>query len=220
MVITRLSDSALQRAGARQRAGDLLKQAGFTMALVGRDAQVLQLLGREFLDDLAKTRADLERRVADGTIEDEMALAQGDMARLLRVWLRQVLAFAARMGLQGQEVPEVLRRGEDDGGDLDLLRQEAERRTGILEGLMLDEPHAARARELAAEGRTLVAELSEGAAPDEHVPDELLEQDRLKGLLYTGLKAINTAAQEAYAEDAERAARYNLSILYRRSRKR
>ncbi|MBN2353261.1 MAG: hypothetical protein JXD23_11870 [Spirochaetales bacterium] len=85
--------------------------------------------------------------------------------------------------------------------------------------------HGANLANLIEEGRSLAGEIIAIDAEQEvrrlkNLPDAVKQFHYEKGLLFTGLKAINEAGRELRADNPTGAAGYNLSIVYRNAGKR
>src|SRR5262249_47010128 len=82
---------------------------------------------------------------------------------------------------------------------------------------------AAEVAALAAKGQKLLDEYMEATASrgtlSKALPQETTEENRLKGVLYQGIKMINATARQVYADQPEVAATFDVSML-RPSRRR
>lgn len=223
-MLTQHDDTTLARIGNRMRAAYLVQQAQYTLKIANTDGPaVWALLPDGFERAMEDTMQSIERRRNEKTFAEEESrlatIAQNDWMAQGKLWRRKVVARTKRATRFGKELPEKLLVIGGARSVQALLEQ-------IIDMVHLLEQYAGEipggVRELVAEGREIARELSSADAKQEaarlaELPQAVRAYRADKGRLYLGIKAIHDAARELHAEDSEKAARYNLSILYRRA---
>jgi len=226
-VITTHPANDLAKIGARHRASYLVQQAGYTLGIAVADGPAISaLLPPNYLDQVAKARNDVDQARQDKVnmeVESKHATnAQNTQVRAAKVWLRKAVKRSQRAQRQGatvateltqigrtQTVPAILHQVSKV---LALLASHA----GELDSL------GPATQPLIDEGQQLYDTLQQTDADQERtraavLPASVAAFYTRKGELYLGLKVINDAGHELYAQNPQAAAKYNLSILYRHS---
>lgn len=227
-MITRQSQLQLAALGSRHRAAHLVQQAGYTLGVAALAGTPLAgLLPPNFLEEAAQVRDEVDKLRQDKTaVAAEAKLATGTQnsaAREVKEWRRAVAARCLRGVHAGLALP-------------DQLTQVGSERTvpNVLEALsnairLLKENAAALATigpdvtPLIELGTKLYQALDHAENTQEQtrsaqLPAAVDAFNAKKGELYAALKIINEAGHELYSKDPEASARFNLSLLYGRTR--
>jgi len=140
----------------------------------------------------------------------------------LKVWRRAVANRARRLLRAGGSVPaELILIGSNQS--VPAILDQSSKVLGLLaENAAALATIGPAVEPLIEQGRKLYQALDQADSAQEKVraselPASVVAFYAKKGELYTGLKIINDAGHELHAHDPQAAARYNLSILYRRS---
>jgi hypothetical protein len=141
-----------------------------------------------------------------------------NLIRQAKVWRRAAVNRASRASRMGKDIPDgLLRMGKASSvpAVINLMDQTIK----LLEANVA-KLHGAKPEDLIEEGRSLVEEIKAIDAEQEvrrlkNLPEAVKEFYFKKGLLFIGVKIINEAGRELHADNADAAARYNLSIVYR-----
>jgi hypothetical protein len=215
--------------GAGARAPQLVLQAGYTLGIAADDEEEIEgvLEDDQLLEEVTAARDQVKAAMQDRELMEqeaqEQTRQQDAKLREARVWRRKVTARARRAVRRGKKIPEELlvigtaKSVADVTAQLTTMTATYATHVTSLGG--------ARAQALLEKGQTLLAELSGADSAQEvarlsKLPKKVLDFYAAKGALLIGLKLINDAGQELYADDAAQAAKFNLKILYRRSGKR
>lgn len=225
--ITSMPRTELVQLGQRIRAPYLLQQAGVTIpqARAVGDA-MLKLMRAGLLDDVENVRQAVAKAYEDKTVmAEEAKLSTGSQQMAMRAgkqWCRAATARATAASLAGVRLPETMclvpdartvpARISQMQGLLGMLEQHAPAmdKVGAPTQPLIDEGRGALEALIAADSGQ---ELKRAA----DVPASLANFYALKAELYIGLKMINEAAREYYANDLPSASRFNLSLLYRKT---
>lgn len=225
-MLTQLDEMTLVRYGSRYRTRYLLEQLRFTLKLAGSENPPLDL-PRDYLSEVEAGVARLEsarddREVAE--VESKYAtLRQNDLIAEAKVWRRKAATRAQRAARLGANVPkELLTIGRVNS--VPALLESIGTTVRLFEEHAPELSLAGDVGPLVAEGRRIHDALAEADAEQEFkrladLPAKVRELFRLKGELYVALKVVNDAGKERHASDPVAAARYNLGILYRYTRR-
>lgn len=222
-MLTQHDEETLVRTGGRLRAAYLIQQGQYTLEIANTDGPALwALLPDGYERAMRDMMLSIERRLKEKNFAEEESrlatIAQNEWMARGKVWRRKVVSRARRASRMGIELPEGLLVVGYAGSVEALLEQ-------VIDKVHLLEQYEGRipggVRDLVEEGREIAAGLSTADAKQEAARLALLPQATRayhadKGRLYFAIKAIHDAARELHAEDSEKAARYNLSILHRR----
>jgi len=226
-MITKQTAFELAGVGGRYRASYLIPQAGYTLGIAIADGDALAaLLPPGFLDEVARLRDDLDKarqdKAAIAAEAKQATTAQNQQLHALKVWHRKVANRARRLARAGGSVPaELVLIGSNQ--TVPAILDQTSRVLGLLaENAAALATVGPAVEPLIEQGRTLYQGLDQADTTQEKVraselPASVVSFYAKKGELYTGLKIINDAGHELHAHDPQAAARYNLSILYRRS---
>lgn len=227
-MITNVSKEKLVEVGSRFRAMYLVEQAGYTLGIAAKDGQALcDLLPEGFLKEMDGVVGEVKAAMQDKELmkeEAKDATRQQNLAsERAKVWRRKVVRRATRAMRLGESIPDGLlavgrtRKIPELQGQLEVMIKLFEENISKMPGKGADQ--------LLAEGREILDVFRSSDAAQEvkrlkSLPDSVVSFYEKKGLLYTGLKAVNDAGHELWADETEAAGRYNLSILHRNAGKR
>ena len=209
--------------GARHRANYLVEQAGYTLGIAAKDGQALNdLLPEGFSDEVKvyveKVTAAMQDKELMVEESKDATKKQNRAAKDAKVWRRKAVNRAVRGVRLGAGMPDgLLSIGR--ASKIPELQGQIEIMTKLFEENIAKMPGKG-ADKLLEEGKA-IAEAFRASDADQEVkrlralPDSVQSFYEQKGLLHTGLKAINDAGHELYAHNSEAAAKYNLAILYR-----
>lgn len=217
-------ETTLANLGSRLRAEYLVQQAQYTLEVAQADGPELwALLPAEHERTLRGLMQVVEARRRERTVlaeESRLATrAQNEWIAQGKVWRRKVVSRAKLGTRLGKKLPgKLLRIGRAD--TVQPLLSQMSDMVNLLEQYAADIPGGVR--ELVEEGRHIVQQLSSVDAKQEakrlaELPQAVRAYHAEKARLYLAIKAIHDAGRELHAEDGPMAARYNLSILYRRA---
>jgi hypothetical protein len=222
-MITELSKPEVTEIGARNRAGYILEQYGYTIGLARMDGEALaELLPACYLDEVAAEAEEVSAARKDKALASEESKgstqAVNDLIREAKIWRRTIVARAQRAKKLGKKVPAGLLSSDGVTGVPNLAAQ-MEKMLKLVEA-NADNLPGTSLKPLLAEGQKLVDGIKSIDAEQEvkkygSLPKAVQNFYFHKGLLFIGIKVINDAGRELHAHDATAAARYNLSILYR-----
>ena len=226
-MITKQTASELVTLGGRHRAAYLIPQAGYTLGIATADGDALAaLLPAGFLEALAVVRDDVDKarqdKAAIAAEAKQATSTQNEQLRALKVWRRKASNRARRVVRAGGSVPaELVLIGSNQSVPA-ILDQTSKVLSLLAENAATLATMGPAVEPLIEEGRKLYQALDQADTTQEKVraselPASVVSFYAKKGELYTGLKIINDAGHELHAHDAQAAAKYNLSILYRRS---
>jgi hypothetical protein len=225
-MITKLTSSELAKIGERQRASYLVPQAGYTLGIAAADGAALAgLLPAGFLDEVTRVRDEVDKARQDKTImavEAKQATgSQQTLVRQVKVWRRQIATRAQRALLAGASVPAALAQMGRSQAVPAVLDETSKTLALLTEHAAALDAVGPATQPLIDAGNGLYQSLDQADSTQEQarardLPVAVAAFYAKKGELYIGLKIINEAGHELYANDAQAAARYNLSILYRR----
>lgn len=220
-------EDVLVAMGERLRGEALLAQARYSLDLAAGDGDDLTaLLPADFVPAAAELAAAIGSLLADpalGAADAGLSRAGADDGvRDAKVWRRRLVERAVRAQRFGAKLPsELVQLGRAGAaGPLALqLRGLAKLATDHAAELGKAGPDPAA---LVAEGAALADVLARAVRDREvrslsEVPAAARRLSADKGRLYFALKALNDAGHELYAHDPVGAARYNLTLLYRRA---
>jgi hypothetical protein len=226
-MITELSKAEVTELGARNRAGYLLEQYGYTMGLAKLEGDALaELLPKGYLDDLASEADEVSVSRKDKTMASEEAKgstqAVNDLMRQAKIWRRAVVARAQRAKKLGKNVPAALLKSDGVTGVPGIASQ-MEKMLKLVEA-NADNLPGTSLKSILAEGQTLVDGIKSIDGEQEvkklkSLPEAVRNFYYHKGLLFVGIKVVNDAGRELHAHDPSAASKYNLSILYRSTHK-
>jgi len=224
-MITTLPREELIQDGMHIRADYLIEQAGYTIGIATADGPPLADLLPEgylaevdaLLDDLRSARKDKSLMVDDArnaTKEQNKALKDA------KVWRRKASRRARRAVRMGYDMPRELLT-YSSARSIPSVEGQMDEMTKLFEANISKMP-GKDAQELLDEGKAIATALKNTDAEQEikrlnGLPAATQELLLKKGTLYTALKVINDAGHELFADNSTQAARYNLSILYRRT---
>lgn len=221
-----LSKEDYIRAGLRSPGRNLVDQANATIKLAADDLKALK--GEELLDDkeLKDARdlvAAVDAGLKDRTVAEAEARtftgAQDDLLRKMKV-LRRKLRSAGARALRGSTDLDEFNQRTARGSSIPRLKEEVKAKLAIVaRNAEAFKSKGAGPRFVALVEKTL-ADLETADAAQEaslsSLPPATREFSEKKGRLYYAVKDLNDAGRSLYADDVEKAARYNLRILYRR----
>lgn len=228
-MITEKPREELITIGAKTRTPQLVQQAGYTLGMAAEsEAEIEAILeDDQLVEQVEAAKERVKSAIQDRELmeqeAEEQTRQQNAVLRESRVWRRKVAARARRAVRRGKKIPdELLRIGA--ASSVSEVTAQLTTKTATLEAHLAD-MGGPRAQALLEEGLGLLAGLSGADAAQEvarfsKLPKKVLDFYAAKGELLVGLKLINDAGQELYADDPTEAARFNLKILYRRGRKR
>ncbi len=210
--------------GARYRADRLVTQAGYTLGLADDAGEALfALLEPGFENEMRAALLQVQAASADrAVIEAESkgaTSAQNAALREAKIWRRKLVARGVRARRAGAQVPDgltVVTRASTVApvlrqlGDMLGLASECRDRLGPGIDPLLEQGQALHAALAAADAVQEKARFAE-------LPGKIRDHFAAKGTLYVGLKILNDAARELYADDGAAASRFNLKILYRKT---
>jgi hypothetical protein len=226
-MITNLPREQLIETGARLRAGHLLQQAGYTLALAKQEGAALEaLLPQGFLAELEAKRGEVEQglreRVNAGAEAKDSTRVQNETLRRVREWRRKLVALGNVATRAGQSVPSALTSIGQSGRSVPRALASMQQALALLK----ESAPALSAFPLydivLGEGESLAASLGSVDAAQEQrrlsdLPLAVQNFYFAKGVLYTGLKIVNDIGRALLAGEAFSAARFNLGLLYRRA---
>lgn len=227
-LLTNLPLDALVPLGAGHRTEPLLQQTGYTGGLANDTGTPLfELLPEGYVPALEAKRTQVEvlGSSKEVTAYNSRAAtgAQNEAKREATLFCRRGLRRLARARLAGVTVPTIPARARDTRA-LPALLAHAGQIVVALEQAKpaLDATTGKGTAELIEAGKAVLAALRQADDVQEKtrfadLPQAVREFYAAKGALYIGLKTINEAAHELYADDPVAAARFNLRILYRRA---
>jgi len=221
-VITGLSREKLAEYGVRYRADYLVEQAGYTLGVAAQDGPKLaELLPENYLDEvraaLDRVNASMGDKALIRSEAKHATVEQNNAVAAAKVWRRRVMNRCRMAKRMGRDMPEGLvliseaRTIPAIAGQLDNMVKLLEASQGLLPG---------SAAALIKQGQGISKALKEADARQEvkrlkELPDTVQAFYVNKGMLYIGLKVLNDAGRELYADEPEAASKYNLSILHR-----
>ncbi|HPA26841.1 MAG TPA: hypothetical protein PK747_00970 [Acidobacteriota bacterium] len=227
-MITTVSKEKLVEVGSRFRAMYLVEQAGYTLGIAAKDGQALyDLLPEGFPKGMDGIVGEVKAAMQDKELMKEEAKdatrQQNRAAERAKVWRRKVVRRSTRAMRLGETIPDGLlsvgrtRKIPELQGQIEVMIKLFEENISKMPGKGADQ--------LLAEGREILEIFRSSDATQEvkrlkSLPDSVQLFYEKKGLLYMGLKAVNDAGHELWADDSESASRYNLSILHRNAGKR
>jgi hypothetical protein len=226
-MISEMDKDQVIELGSRNNAGLLLEQYGYTMGLAKLEEDLIAaLLAPGFLGEVAGAAEKVSVSLKDRTLAAEekkgSTQEQNSLLRQAKVWRRAVANRASRSKRMGKSIPDALIRAEPVQGVAPAIVL-MEKIVGLLEAnkaLLFGADVAG----MIAEGKRLLREIKKIDADQEvkrlkSLPEAVLNFYFEKGQLFIGIKIINDAGRELHAGDGEKAGRYNMSILYRNTRK-
>ncbi len=220
------SDGEVIKGGARYRTGYLIQQATATLTLAEAEGAALSaLLPPTTLDKVAKLREEVDKMRGDKAVaqaEAKQATAsEHDHLRELKIWRRKPARRCLRARRAGAMIPdELLYVGH--GQTVPAVLDEASRALALLiEYTPVLDAVGPPTQPLIDEGEQAYQALQDADRAQEHartseLPAAVKAFYGKKIELYNLLKMINDAGHELYAHNPTAAARFNLSILYRR----
>ena len=224
--VTSLPQLELRAIGQPLRRDYLLEQADYSLALAAADGPELAALLREkFLEALAEIRDEVAHSVDDKVVaaaETKLATGtQNEAARELRLWARAAVQRVGAARRAGVRLPSEMTYPIDSHTVPGLLGQANQLLSLLVEHAATLDSVGAPTQPLIDRGRALAAALTAADKTQEQtraatLPAAVAAFFEKKGELYTGIKILNHAGHELHAHDPAAAARYNLSILYRR----
>ena len=221
MSITGLPDEELRRSGRQFKTDSVLEQANVSMKRASGDAKIKATLGEGFFADLGQAFGTLAARAGQRQASKQEAKTATQLSReasrALARWNREFAAQQDRLRRSGLPVPAALARVGKRVSSASGLREECRAKLALVPGLQLPEAVAAEVAALAAKGQKLLDEYMEATASrgtlSKALPQETTEENRLKGVLYQGIKMINATARQVYADQPEVAATFDVSML-------
>ncbi len=226
-MITTHSANDLAKIGQRYRASYLVQQAGYTLGIAAADgAGLAALLPATFMDQVTQARNDVDQARQDKTnaaAESKHATTeQNTQLQAAKVWRRKAVKRAQRAQRQGVKLADELTQ-IGSAQSVPAVLDQISKTLGLLtqHSAELDAVGPAT-QPLIDEGQQIYSALQQADAEQERIraadlPSSVTAFYARKGELYLGLKVINDAGHELHAGDPQVSARYNLSILHRRS---
>jgi hypothetical protein len=222
-MITELSREKLVELGSRNRADYLVQQAGYTLGLAALDGKALsELLPDGFTDEvnaaLSKVNAARQDKALMAEESKEATRGQNEAFKKAKVWRRRVAKRAGNAVAMGKVMPSGLTH-ISQARTVPALQAQVTEMAKLLEA-NLSLLHGAGLDKLLEEGKALGEALRAKDAAQEvkrlkELPESVKEFYAQKAILYTGLKIINNAGHELYADAPAQAAKYNMAILNR-----
>lgn len=222
-MITELPRAEVIAFGARNKAGYLLEQFGYTMELAKAEGEALaELLPKGYLAEVAAAAEEVRKaqgnRLLTGEETKGATQKLNELIRKSKVWRRTIVSRAQRAKKLGKKIPDALLRSDGIDGVPRILAQ-MEKMIRLVEANEASLP-GARLGSLIAEGKALAEGIGAIDAEQEvkklkTLPDAVSNFYYYKGLLLVGLKVMNDAGRELHVSDPAAASKYNLSILYR-----
>lgn len=222
-MITGLKTDELLALGARYRANYLAEQAGYTLGIAAADEPALAaLLPEGYLAELKEAADKMSKSAKDKALAQaeskEATKSQTAEMQRAKVWRRTVAKRALMARRTGKEIPEGLTI-LTAVTTLPAMAGKVEAMVKLLEA-NLGNLHGSGLQELLDRGKAILNELRHVDAEQEvkrlkSLPDAVREFYINKGTVYIGIKVVNDAGHALYADQPDRAARYNLNILYR-----
>lgn len=212
--------------GARYRTGYLIQQANATLAAAQAEGPALAaLLPPKTLEDVAKLRDEVDKMRGDKAVSEaeskQATLNERDHLREMKIWQRKPARRCLRAHRIGVAVPdELLYVGH--GQTVPAVLDQASRTIALLtEYATVLDAVGPPTQPLIEEGKKAYQALEEAdkaqqQARTSQLPAAVRAFFAKKTQLYLLLKTINDAGHELYASDPTSAAKFNLSILYRR----
>ncbi|MHC1685974.1 MAG: hypothetical protein AB6733_24090 [Clostridiaceae bacterium] len=222
-MITEIKAEQLIEMGQHLRTDYLVEQGGYTLGIAAKDgAGLAALLPAKYIAEVRtaletvsaamKDKALMAAEAKSATISQNTALAGA------KIWRKKAMHRSRRAVRMGKDMPN------------ELVRISAARTVpkiiGQLDSMikLLESNKAALGADTAAlikQGQDIAKALKEADANQEvkklkDLPEAVRTFYLNKGMLYIGLKVINDAGRELYADKPEAGAVYNLSILHRR----
>ena len=226
-MITEMTKADVTELGARNRAGYLLEQYGYTMGLAKLEGDALiELLPNGYLDELAGEADEVSSSRKDKALAAEESKGStqqvNDLLRQAKIWRRTIVARAQRAKKLGKNIPAALLTSDGVTGvpgiaaQMEKMLKLAEANAANLPGTSL--------KPILSEGQTLVDGIKAIDGEQEvkklkSLPEAVRNFYYHKGLLFIGIKVVNDAGRELHAHDPSASAKYNLSILYRNTHK-
>ncbi|MBI4727587.1 hypothetical protein HY768_10300 [candidate division TA06 bacterium] len=224
-MITAISKPELIAIGSRYRADYLAEQAGYTMGIADAEGAALTvLLPKGYLPEVKAAGEQVTNAMKDKALlqaeTKDATRSQNDALRRAKIWRRKASRRALRARRMGEKIPDGLIR-ISQARNVPAIAGQLEAMTKLLESVLKKMPGTDTAK-LLAEGKAIATVLKTADAEQEvkrlqALPNAVKEFYRLKGILYVGLKVINDAGLELYADDPAKAGKFNLSILYRKA---
>jgi len=225
-MITNLPREQLIEAGQRYRAGFLLEQGGYTLA-VARQAgpQYEALLPQNFMTEAEAVQREVEKGLRDRTNvaadAKDSTRVQNEVLRRTREWRRKMVAVGRMAQRAGVNIPEALTTIGRGGASVPAALRGLHEAVGLLKEHATDFAPFPLYDAVVGEGESLATALAGADAEQERkrlsdLPKTVLDWYAAKGRLYTAIKMMNDAGRALYAGDVTMAARFNMEILYRR----
>ncbi|MBN2351310.1 MAG: hypothetical protein JXD23_01990 [Spirochaetales bacterium] len=223
-MITETARDQVIELGIRHKAGYLLEQAGYTLALAKLDGEPLyELLPdnyiQEFTAAIDQVRDSLKDRALAAEESKSSTQAVNEAVRAAKIWRRKVNNRADRAARMGKQIPAALITAEGVKGVPGVITQ-LDKMVKLLEA-NVSSLSGAGLRSLIDEGKDLSDGLKAVDASQEvkrlrELSEKVHEFHYQKGLVYIAIKVINGAGRELHVHDPAAATKYNLSILNRR----
>jgi hypothetical protein len=222
-MITEISREELIAIGRPQRADYLCEQAGYTLGLAALDGKAIEeILPDGFIAEvgaaLSKVNAARQDKALMVSESSEAGKGAAKAVRAAKVWRRKVAQRALAASRIGKAIPDGLTR-------ISQARTQPEIASQLVEMTKLFEAslpllHGKGLDALLQQGKDLAQALQASDATQEvkrlkELPDSVKEFWAQKGTLYIGLKVINDAGHELWADSPGASSKYNLSILHR-----
>jgi hypothetical protein len=216
-------------AGSRFSTDAMLRQCRYSKALMEEETEELHEVGREgwtpdHVADFDKLFLDLQKQAADGKlVSDDISLSADGLDSLVEAakqWKKDLDDYANNaFELQPQKL--------DDFAARKSIGSSRPRMVAWLgTALAAVEEHFAALKiggapdDFALQGKAHLENLAKGMADQEvdiaSIPVGVAALRETKGRLHFLLKRLNRTGRRLHRNDAARAARYNLDLLYRR----
>lgn len=211
--------------GIRRPTTGLIQQARLTANLVSHEPPAFAetLPDPAYVGTMMTLTDQVEKAAGDRAVAEAdsvgATVAQNDSMSAAKVWGRKVRARVGRARAMGISVPDGLMHARSARTVPTMIAALSDS-VALLEHSMEDlKPAGGDIEGLIAEGKKIHGELSTYDAIQESalrnsVPEAVRDFWEAKGRLYIALKVVNNAAREFYADDLERAARYNMKLVY------
>jgi hypothetical protein len=226
-MLTELKREQVVEIGARNKAGNLLEQAGYTLGLAKLDGDDLaELMEPGYLDEAEeaydKVRSAYQDRVLSAEESKGSTHEVNKTVQEAKLWRKRVNLRAKNAARMGRDVPAPLLSTDGIKGvpgvvtQLNAMVKLIEANPKLLPG--------GKVPEIVNKGKTLAATLAAVDSKQEikrlaELSEKVREFYFQKGLLLTAVKVINAAGRELHHRDPAAASKYNVSILNRHTSK-
>lgn len=223
-MITNLPEEELVQIGSRHRAQYLLQQADYTVGLAKGETGLKDFVSREKMEEIIQTVKSVQKALTDKELakaeSKDATLQQTQAIREAKVWRRKLAKIARNATLTNRDIPDQLiqvgRGGDSVPGLINALSTQTElarRQEKPLAEYGLTQFFLEQGGKILERLRGM--DQTQELARLKNLPEKTREFYKQKGLLYSGLKLLNGAGQALFAADLNRAAKFNLNVLYR-----